>query len=133
MQREQHTIVGKNLYLEFLFHQSQNLHTQLNDLPSRGFDLIDLAADILPEGLMPWQKFALEHTHKYKPDGRWATPTNCIVVARQNGKSFLQQIRILGGLFLWDEQDIEEPRLITDKIDVTALALATITSERERN
>ncbi len=77
------------------------IHTQLNDLPSRGFDLIDLAADILPDGLMPWQKFALEHTHKYKPDGRWATPTNCIVVARQNGKSFLQQIRILGGLFLW--------------------------------
>jgi hypothetical protein len=34
---------------------------------------------------------------------------------------------------VWDEQDIEEPRLITDKIDVTALALATITSERERN
>jgi hypothetical protein len=65
--------------------------------------LIDLAADILDDGLMPWQKFALEHTHKYKPDGRWATPTNCVVVARQNGKSFLQQIRILGGLFLWDE------------------------------
>ena len=34
---------------------------------------------------------------------------------------------------VWDEQDIEEPRLITDKIDVTALVLATITSERERN
>ena len=79
------------------------IHTPLNDLPSRGFDLIDLAAQILPDGLMPWQKFALEHTHKYKPDGRWATPTNCVVVARQNGKSFLQQIRILGGLFLWDE------------------------------
>jgi hypothetical protein len=79
------------------------IHTPLNDLPSRGFDLIDLAAEIVPDGLMPWQKFALEHTHKYLPDGRWATPTNCIVVARQSGKSFLQQIRILGGLFLWDE------------------------------
>ena len=79
------------------------IHTKLNDLPSRGFDLIDLGAEIVPGGLMPWQKFALEHTHKYLPDGRWATPTNCVVVARQNGKSFLQQIRILGGLFLWDE------------------------------
>jgi phage terminase large subunit-like protein len=74
----------------------------LNDLPSRGGDLIDLAAS-LGVDLMEWQKFALIHTHKYKPDGRWASPTNCIVVARQNGKSFLQQIRILGGLFLWDE------------------------------
>jgi len=78
------------------------IHTPLNDLPSRGGELIDLAADLKID-LMPWQKFALEHTHKIKPDGRWATPINCIVVARQNGKSFLQQIRILGGLFLWDE------------------------------
>ena len=78
------------------------IHTPLNDLPSRGFELIDLAADLKID-LMPWQRFALEHTHKIKPDGRWASPINCIVVARQNGKSFLQQIRILGGLFLWDE------------------------------
>ena len=78
------------------------IHTPLNDLPSRGFELIDLATDLKID-LMPWQKFALEHTHKIKPDGRWASPINCIVVARQNGKSFLQQIRILGGLFLWDE------------------------------
>lgn len=33
---------------------------------------------------------------------------------------------------VWDEEDIEDPRLVTDKIDVTALVLATITSERER-
>jgi len=78
------------------------IHTPLNDLPSRGFELIDLAADLSID-LMPWQRFALEHTHKIKADGRWASPINCIVVARQNGKSFLQQIRILGGLFLWDE------------------------------
>jgi hypothetical protein len=52
---------------------------------------------------MPWQKFVLEHTHKVKPDGRWASPINTVVVARQSGKSFLMQVRILGGLFLWDE------------------------------
>jgi hypothetical protein len=52
---------------------------------------------------MEWQKFALIHSHKVKADGRWATPQNIFCVARQNGKSFLQQIRILGGLFLWDE------------------------------
>ena len=33
---------------------------------------------------------------------------------------------------VWNEEDIEDPRLITEKIDVTTLVLATITSERER-
>jgi hypothetical protein len=33
---------------------------------------------------------------------------------------------------VWNEEDIEEPILVTDKIEVTALVLATITSERER-
>jgi phage terminase large subunit-like protein len=78
------------------------IHTKLNDLPSRGLELIDLASDIGVE-LMPWQKFFLEHSHKVKPDGRWASPTSVCCVARQNGKSFLMQIRILGGLFLWNE------------------------------
>jgi len=78
------------------------IHTPLNNLPSKGQELIDLAASIGVE-LMDWQKFYLIHSHKIKPDGRWATPLNVCVVARQNGKSFLQQIRILGGLFLWNE------------------------------
>jgi hypothetical protein len=83
-------------------HPTPRIHTPLNDLPSKGFELIDLAAEIGVD-LMPWQKFVLEHTHKVKPDGRWATPINTVVVARQSGKSFLMQVRILGGLFLWDE------------------------------
>ena len=33
---------------------------------------------------------------------------------------------------VWNEEDIEEPVLVTDKIEVTALVLATITSERSR-
>jgi phage terminase large subunit-like protein len=78
------------------------IHTPLNDLPSRGGELIDLASDLGIE-LMDWQKFALINTHKIKPDGRWASPINCIVVARQNGKSFLMNMRIIAGLFLWDE------------------------------
>jgi len=78
------------------------IHTPLNDLPSRGLELVDLAQSLSIE-LMPWQKFFLEHAHKVKPDGRWATPVAVCTVARQNGKSFLMQLRILGGLFLWNE------------------------------
>jgi hypothetical protein len=33
---------------------------------------------------------------------------------------------------VWNEQDIENPVLVTDKIEVTALVLATITSERSK-
>jgi hypothetical protein len=33
---------------------------------------------------------------------------------------------------VWNEQDIENPVLVTDKIEVTTLVLATITSERSR-
>jgi hypothetical protein len=83
--------------------QTPRIHTPLNNLPSRGGELVDLASSLGIE-LMEWQKFALIHTHKVKPDGRWATPVNTIVVARQQGKSFLQLIRIMGGLFLWDEK-----------------------------
>jgi hypothetical protein len=83
-------------------HSVPRIHTPLNDLPSRGHELIDLATEIGIE-LMDWQKFFIEHTHKVLPNGRWASPVNVGCVARQNGKSFLMQLRILGGLFLWDE------------------------------
>lgn len=33
---------------------------------------------------------------------------------------------------VWDEQDPEEPKLITDKIDVTSLVLATMVDQKER-
>ena len=78
------------------------IHTPLNDLPSRGLEIIDFAASLKME-LMPWQKFVLEHSHKVKPDGRWATPLVCTIVSRQSGKSTLMLLRILAGMFIFDE------------------------------
>lgn len=85
-----------------LGHPTPRIHTPLNDLPSRGLELVDLAGELKIE-LMDWQKFFIEHSHKVLPNGRWASPVNVCTVARQNGKSFLMQLRILGGLFLWNE------------------------------
>ena len=34
---------------------------------------------------------------------------------------------------VWDEQSEDDFKLITDKIDITAIVLATITSEREKS
>jgi len=91
------------------------IHSPLNDLPSRGPELIDFANQIYENGFMPWQKFVAEHSLKFKGDGRWATPINCVVVARQSGKSTYMLARIAMGLFHWNEslQVASAHRLVT--------------------
>jgi hypothetical protein len=79
------------------------IHSPLNDLPSRGFELIDFAEQIIPGGFMPWQKWLAEHSLKIKSDGRYYHPISVATVARQNGKSTYMMARIMMGLFNWDE------------------------------
>ena len=84
----------------YLGSAAPRIHSRLQDLPSRGQELIDFADSIkLP--LLPWQKWVAMEAHKYKSDGRWASPLVTIVVARQNGKTTLMKVRALAGLFLW--------------------------------
>jgi phage terminase large subunit-like protein len=78
------------------------IHSKLNDLPSRGDEMIAFAESIGID-LMPWQKFVIHNAHKVKADGRWNSSEICIVAARQQGKSTLLLMRALAGLFLWDE------------------------------
>ena len=79
------------------------IHSPLNDLPSRGFELIDFAEQIIQGGFMPWQKWLAEHSLKVKPDGRYYHPVSVATVARQNGKSTYMMARIMMGLFHWQE------------------------------
>jgi hypothetical protein len=79
------------------------IHSPLNDLPSRGFELIDFANQIIPGGFMPWQKWLAEHSLKVKPDGRYQHPISVASCARQNGKSTYMMARIMMGLFHWNE------------------------------
>ena len=79
------------------------IHSPLNDLPSRGFELIDFAEQIISGGFMPWQKWLAEHSLKIKSDGRYLHPISVATVARQNGKSTYMMARIMMGLFHWDE------------------------------
>ena len=79
------------------------IHSPLNDLPSRGFELIDFADQIIEGGFMPWQKWLAEHSLKIKADGRYHHPISVATVARQNGKSTYMMARILMGLFHWNE------------------------------
>jgi hypothetical protein len=87
----------------FLPATAPRIHSPLNDLPSRGFELIDFADQIFADGFMPWQKWLAEHSLKMKPDGRYHHPISVATVARQNGKSTYMMARILMGLFHWDE------------------------------
>lgn len=82
--------------------QTPRIHTKLNDLPSKGDEMIQFASEIGLE-LMEWQKFVCIHGHKVRPDGRWATSENGLIMARQQGKSTLMMLRILTGLYVWGE------------------------------
>jgi ABC-type multidrug transport system fused ATPase/permease subunit len=95
------------------------IHSPLNDLPSKGPELIDFAKTIFPNGFMPWQEWAAIHSHKVKPDGRWATPLNCIVVARQSGKSTL--ISLLLRLY-----PVNEGEILIDGVNVNEFTLESV-------
>lgn len=78
------------------------IHSKLNDLPSRGHEMIDFCRDIgFP--LLPWQEWLAINALKVKPDGRWATPLNGVLIARQSGKTTFMILRILAGAMLFDE------------------------------
>jgi hypothetical protein len=82
--------------------QTPRIHSKLNDLPSKGQDIIDLATE-LKINLMEWQKFVCIHGHKIRADGRWAHSELGLIMARQQGKSTLMMLRILTGMFVWGE------------------------------
>ena len=65
-------------------HPTPRISSPLNDLPSRGLEVIDFAKELSIE-LMPWQKFYFEHALKVRPDNRWAHPIVTTVVSRQSG------------------------------------------------
>lgn len=92
------------------------IHTPLNDLPSRGQEFIYFCEKI-GYPLLEWQKFLSIHTMKIKPDGRYATTENVLVVSRQNGKSTYMALQIIWRM------------LHTDKLQVGTAHKLTTSSE----
>jgi hypothetical protein len=82
--------------------QTPRIHSKLNDLPSKGQEMIDFATE-LGINLMEWQRFVCIHGHKIQEDGRWAHSELGLIMARQQGKSTLMMLRILTGMFVWGE------------------------------
>src|SRR4051812_19763716 len=54
--------------------------------------------------LMPWQSRFLTQLLAEDDQGHWASPEACLLVPRQNGKSYVLAARILAGLFLTGER-----------------------------
>ena len=79
------------------------LTTKINDLPSRGHEMIEFCKEI-GYPLLPWQEYVAIHAHKVKPDGRWQHSEVGLLIARQNGKSTFMALRILTGIYLWGEK-----------------------------
>ena len=69
---------------------------------SRGYEVAEFAKAIdMP--LLDWQRYVLDEALKIDNE-RYVHKTNCFIVSRQNGKTHLLRMRILAGLFLWDER-----------------------------
>jgi phage terminase large subunit-like protein len=97
--------IGSNrLQSEILARSVPRIHSPLNDLPSKGPELIDFADRFIDGGFMEWQKWLAIHSLKVKPDGRWQHPISVAMLPRQQGKSTYMLALISMGLFEWNEK-----------------------------
>ena len=81
------------------------LHTPLLKGASRIDEVAKLAEQIgMP--LLPWQHFVLDDMLKVDKDGMFHRKTNLVLTSRQSGKTHLARMRILAGLFLFNEKSI---------------------------
>ena len=81
------------------------LHTPLLKGASRIDEVAKLAEQIgMP--LLPWQHFVLDDMLKVDKDGMFYRKTNLVLTSRQSGKTHLARMRILAGLFLFNEKSI---------------------------
>jgi hypothetical protein len=70
---------------------------------SYGNALVNWTREVLGIELMPWQQFLLREGCS-RQNGKYRYRTVLTVVGRQNGKTLLAAIRILGGLCLFGEK-----------------------------
>jgi len=70
--------------------------------PSLGIEVAEFAKAIdMP--LLDWQRYVIDEASKVKDD-KFIHKTALFIVSRQNGKTHLLRMRILAGLFLWDQR-----------------------------
>jgi len=89
--------------LTILGNSTPRIQTTPLALPTRGNEVAEFARQVdMP--LLPWQEYLMNEASKVKEDGSWAYRNVLAIGARQNGKTHLLRMRILAGIYLWDEQ-----------------------------
>lgn len=91
----------------------------LNRNTSLGFEAIEFSEDYLGRKLHPWQKWFLIHSMELAP-GSYTTDeypvfrfrTVILLVARQNGKSYIMSTRLLWRMLMWDGPEVEDPLIL---------------------
>lgn len=72
----------------------------LTESTSYGFGVIRFAAEVLEKPLDPWERFLVIHAGELLPDGRPRFRKVLVMVARQNGKTFLLVVMSLYWMFV---------------------------------
>jgi hypothetical protein len=67
---------------------------------SLGFSLVDFSETVLGITLLPWQRFLAIHALELRVDGRFRFRTILILVARQNGKTTVIEVKNLWKMFV---------------------------------
>jgi len=72
----------------------------LTPATSLGFSCVEFAEQVLGFDLMPWQRWLLIHALETRADGRFRFRTVLVLVARQNGKTTLVEVKNLWKMFV---------------------------------
>ncbi|MFI6819256.1 hypothetical protein ACIBG7_43195 [Nonomuraea sp. NPDC050328] len=72
----------------------------LTPATSLGFSAVDFAVEVLRVRPLPWQRWLLIHAHELRWDGRFRFRTVLVLVARQNGKTTLVEVKNLWKMFV---------------------------------
>jgi hypothetical protein len=67
---------------------------------SKGFSAVDFAEQVLGMTLIPWQRWLLIHALELRADGNFRFRTVLILIARQNGKTTIVEIKNLWKMFV---------------------------------
>lgn len=92
---------------------------ELTEDTSLGFEAIEFSEGVLGRPLHPWQKWFLIHSLELAPGSFTYDPapvlrfkTVLLLVARQNGKSYIMSTRLLWRMIMWESQTPEPPLIL---------------------
>ncbi len=81
---------------------------RLQNTPLKGLSRIDevsALAEQISAPLLPWQRYVLADMLTIDKNKQFIRKTSLVLCARQNGKSHLARMRVLAGLFLFNERN----------------------------